>query len=142
MTPGRCDTAGFTLIELLVALAIVGVALSIALVALAPGKGAMSLRAASSEIRAALRAAHSAAMTENREIRFVVEPPGRTYLLAGQRYAFRTPGFATGEVVAESGPLAFYPTGGSSGGRVVIKSGRAVATVDIDPSTARPIDAR
>jgi prepilin-type N-terminal cleavage/methylation domain-containing protein len=134
--------AGFTLIELVVALAIVGLALSIAVVALAPGRASSGLRAAESEVRAALRAAHSAAMTMNREIRFAVEAPGRTYLLGGQRYAFRTPGFATGEIVAESGPLAFYPTGGSSGGRVVVKSARRTAAIEVDPSTARLIDVR
>lgn len=131
---------GFSLVELVVALAIVALALGLVLANLTPGRHAAGLRAAATEIRAALRAAHSAAITGNREIRFAIDPSGRSYILAGQRYAFRLAGFGTGELAAEGDGIVFYPTGGSSGGRIVLRSGSASRILEIDPATGRADD--
>jgi general secretion pathway protein H len=136
----RRASAGFTLIELVVVLAILAVVASLVVVALDNGRDAAELRAAASEIRALLRGAHGAAVAENREIRFAVE--GRLYLLDGQAHAFTTSGLARGAVRAETTGVAFFPTGGSSGGRVVLAEGQRQRAIEVDAATARLADAR
>jgi general secretion pathway protein H len=136
----RHRASGFTLIELVVVLAILAAVASLAVVALDTGRDAAALRAATSELRAVLRGAHGAAIAENREVRFAVE--GRVYLLDGQRHAFTTPGLARGAVRAETTGVAFFPTGGSSGGRVVLAEGGRQQAIEVDAATGRLADAR
>jgi general secretion pathway protein H len=132
--------SGFTLIELVVVLAILAAVASLAVVALDTGRDAAGLRAATSEVRVLLRGAHGAAVAENREVRFAVE--GRAYLLDGERHAFTTTGLARGAVRAETTGVAFFPTGGSSGGRVVLAEGGRQRAIEVDAATGRLADAR
>ena len=138
MTAQRAS--GFTLIELIVVLAILAAVASLAVAAVGTGRDAAELRAATSELRALLRGAHGTAIAENREIRFAVE--GRAYLLDGQRHAFTTAGLARGAVRAETTGVAFFPTGGSSGGRVVVAEGGRQRAIEVDPATGRLADVR
>ncbi|HTQ35342.1 MAG TPA: GspH/FimT family pseudopilin [Stellaceae bacterium] len=130
--------AGFSLIELLVVLAIIGMSLAIALPLLAGHVGGATLNAATSEIRAALRGARSTAITEDRPVIFRGDPAGGYWL--GHRH-FSLPLMNGGQplrVAIEGGAwISFYPSGGSSGGRIVVVSANAQRRITVDTLTGR-----
>jgi general secretion pathway protein H len=135
---GETQTAGFTLIELLVVLAIIGMSLAIAVPLLARHLTGASLNAATSQIRTALRGARSTAITEDRPVVFRGDPGGGYWL---DRHHFTLPVMGGGEpsrVAIEGGPhISFYPSGGSSGGRIVVVSGDAQRRLAVDTLTGR-----
>lgn len=128
---------GFTLIELLVVLAIVGLAVAMAVPLLAPRVAGASLDAAASEIRTALREARSTAIGEDRAVVFRGDSGGywlgrRHFALSGMR------GPAGLSIATEGGvEIAFYPSGGSSGGRIRITDGSADREIAVDALTGR-----
>ena len=130
--------AGFTLVELLVVLAIIGMSLAIALPLLASHVGGAALNAATSEIRAALRGARSTAIAEDRPVIFRGDPGGGYWL---GRHHFTLPLMNGGQplrVAVEGGAwISFYPSGGSSGGRIVVVSGNAQRRITVDTLTGR-----
>ena len=130
--------AGFTLVELLVVLAIVGMALAVAVPLLARHVTGASLNAASSEIRAALRGARSTAIAEDRPVIFRGDPGGGYWL---DRQHFTLPlmnGTQPLRVAVQGGvQISFYPSGGSSGGRIRVLSGSAQREIAVDMLTGR-----
>src|SRR4051794_1186354 len=140
--PGnRAQAGGFTLIELAVVLAILGVVLAMTVPFLAGRTPAGALPAATDEIRAALRAARSAAISEGRPIAFRADPTGG-YWLDRQHYPLAA---AAGPVaklriaVADGAPIAFFPSGGSSGGRIRIEAAGGWRDIDVDAVTGRAV---
>ena len=133
--PARC-----TLIELLVALAIVALVATIVAVPLGAGRDAAALREASAELRTLLRSAHGEALTRNREIRFAVDGAG--FVFDGVPRRFATEALVRGAVRVETSGIAFFPTGGSSGGRIFLSAGRRVGTIEVDAATSRLADVR
>ena len=134
----RSDEAGFTLIELLVVLAIIGMALAVSLPLLARQVTGASLNAASGEIRTALRGARSTAIAENRPVVFRGDPSGGYWL---DLYHFTLPsvnGAQPLRVAVEGGAqISFFPSGGSSGGRIVLVGGNGRREIAIDMLTGR-----
>src|SRR5262249_2341848 len=130
--------AGFSLIELLVVLAIVGMSLAIAVPLLARHVTGASLSAATSQIRAALRGARSTAIAEDRPVVFRGDAGGGDW---PDRRHFTLPMMAGGEplrVATEGGAqISFYPSGGSSGGRIVVASGDGRRRLAVDTLTGR-----
>jgi type IV fimbrial biogenesis protein FimT len=137
----RRSEAGFTLVELVVALAIVALVLAVALPRFLPGKRGADLGAAASELRALMRDARSEALLANRDVRLAVDAAGRGYELGPLRAAFRTSGYATGELVAR-GSVIFQATGGASGSLEVLGAAGAKRTIAPDPLTGRLADGR
>jgi general secretion pathway protein H len=134
---------GFTLIELLIVLAIIGLSLAMTMPFLARHVGGAGLDAASSEIRAALRQARSTAITEDRAVVFQADPAGGYWL---DRRHFALPeqrGAAPLRVATQGGGrISFLPSGGSSGGRIVVSGGGTLREIAVDPLTGRADDVR
>jgi type II secretion system protein H len=140
----RHRSAGFTLLELVVVLAIVALVTAVALPHFLGAKESADLRAAESEVRAALRTARTTAMVENREVRFAVDPISPAYGIEGG--AMRP--FAAGRDIAvrivggiSATAIAFFPSGGSSGGRVVLGNRHGRRELLIDGTTGQVADA-
>jgi general secretion pathway protein H len=129
---------GFTLIELVVVLAIIGLSVAVAVPLLAGHTTGPTLNAASGEIRAALRGARSTAIAENRQVVFRGDSGGgywldRDHFTLSQMSGAQRLRVAT----AGAGQIAFYPSGGSSGGRVLVSSGVGHREIAIDVLTGR-----
>jgi general secretion pathway protein H len=132
------ETAGFTLIELLVVLAIAGVMLAIAVPLLAAHATGASLNAATREIRAALRDARSTAIADDRPVIFRGDPGGGYWL---DRNHFTLPIMTGGPplqvAVLGGAQISFYPSGGSSGGHILVASGSGQREIAVDTLTGR-----
>ena len=119
-------------------LAIVGMSLAIAVPLLARHVTGASLNAATSQIRAALRGARSTAIAEDRPVVFRGDPGGGYWL---DRRHFTLPMMEGGErlrVAIDGGAqISFYPSGGSSGGRIRVVSGDAQRRLAVDTLTGR-----
>lgn len=130
--------AGFTLIELLVVLAIIGMTLALAMPLLARRAPGASLSAAVGEIRAALRGARSTAVAEDRAVVFRGDPAGGFWL---DRRHFTLPAMSGAPPLRVSvegaAQIAFYPSGGSSGGRVRLAGGDTGRLLTVDTLTGR-----
>jgi general secretion pathway protein H len=133
---------GFTLIELLVVLAIVGMAIAVAAPILFGHSTGATLGAAAGEIRAALRGARSTAIEESRRVVFQGDPGGGYWL---DRNHFTLPLMSGAQPVRVAtlggAQISFYPSGGSSGGRIVVTSGAGQREIAVDMLTGRA-DAR
>jgi Tfp pilus assembly protein FimT len=97
-----------------------------------------SLSAASAEVRAALRGARSTAITEDRPIVFRGDAGGGFWL---DRRHFTLPPISGAQplrVAVEGGAqIAFFPSGGSSGGRVTLADGTSRRIITVDTLTGR-----
>jgi len=124
---------GYTVIELAVVLAILGLALTMAVPLFARHLTGAALDAANSQVRAALRGARSTAIAEDRAVVFQGDSGGGYWL---DRQHFTLPavsGSAPAQIaVGNAGRITFYPSGGSSGGRILVtnRAGDRVIAVD------------
>jgi len=132
---------GFTLIELLVVLAVLAAMAAMVMPSLGNAVPHRAVGAATAEIRAALRMAAAQAVAEGRTVRFRSDAVAG-YWLDGAHRQLATgsdPALRLRIVVAGSGIIAFFPWGGSSGGRVWIENGRERRAIDVDAVSAHAI---
>lgn len=124
-------------------LAIIGLSLAIAVPLLARHAGSASLSAAAAEIHAALRQARSTAIAEDRTVAFRGDPAGG-YWLNRSHFALPLVNGAQPLRVAIAGAarISFFPSGGSSGGRIVVSSGGTERELTVDTLTGRADDTR
>ena len=118
----RPATSGFTLVELAVALAVIALIALLVLPRLGWIVGASDFAEAREHVVGELRIARGRAIEQRRSA--IVEPES----------------LASGGVtltVAPAEGIRFHPDGSSSGGRVVLASGRREATVVVDWLTGR-----
>lgn len=126
---------GFTLIELMIVLAVLSLAAVLALPYLATGRNRAALGGAVQTVRAALHAARAAAIAEDREVAFAGGMDG--YRIDGARQDLATSGVVV-EIKGGS-RIAFFPSGGSSGGRVVLHDGAASRAIEVEALTGRAV---
>jgi general secretion pathway protein H len=120
------DERGFTLIEMLVALGIAAVLVGAAFSMLPQRSSTLDVAGAARRMAANLREARSAAIAGNRPVDVpfdVADGHGLTLELV------TTEGLRQGATV---GSIRFFPDGGSSGGGIVVSTGRQHARVMVD----------
>ena len=132
-------SAGFSLVELLVVMAIVAAALVLAMPRFSRTQSAPSLRATAFALAASARAARAQSIASNEDVTFVLDFQSNTYGTRSGSLVALPPGIALSvetakEVVREraDASLIFYPSGGSTGGRIILSSPLARATVTVD----------
>jgi general secretion pathway protein H len=129
-------SGGFTLVELLVVLALLALTAAMVVPFLGHAVPRSALAAAAAEIRAALRGAGSEAIAEGRTVTFRGDR-GSGYWLDRRYHRLTLTGKPVRIAVAGAGRVAFFASGGSSGGRVWIESRDGKREIDIDPVTGR-----
>jgi len=136
---------GFTLIELLVVLALLGLVLAVVSPLVPNALPGVALKGAAQDVAAGLRYARSLAVTENREVAFILDIEGRRYDIGGEARKHDLPGelalslfTARSEQVSETtGKIRFFPDGSSTGGRVGLARGQQQYHVTVDWLTGR-----
>lgn len=136
--PGR-DNRGFTLIEMIVVLAIIAVAIGLVMPLLGRSGSRAALTAAAGLIRAAMTEARATAIAEDRAVVFRGDPNGG-YWVDGRHHPL---GSATGSEMrirtTGSALIAFFPSGGSSGGRVLVQGPNSRREIAVDAVTGRAL---
>jgi general secretion pathway protein H len=145
--PSRSRTlhqSGLTLIETMVALAVIGFILTLALPMMSGGQGRSVLRAAATEIGAALRTARSRAVAKNREEVFLVDTDRARYRAPGSATVSLPPSLrltlftTTQEQLSPGiGAIRFYADGSSTGGGMTLTGGDRQYDVLVDWLTGR-----
>jgi len=141
----RGPQGGFTLIEMVVVLVIAGMVAGVAAPMVANALPGVQLKAKARELAAVLRYARDRALTHREETVVTVDTEGRTFGLSGREERRSLPeSFDIKLLVAESespsdtiGGVRFFPTGGSTGGRVTLAQGDRGYKVDVDWLTGR-----
>jgi general secretion pathway protein H len=129
--------SGFTLIELMIVLAIVSLVTALTLPLFgARGSGA-ALAGATAELRAALTAARSTAIAESRDVAFSGDARG--YRIDGRPHAMAGGNAGLRVEIRGGSRISFFPSGGSSGGRVVLYAANARREFEIEAVTGRAI---
>ena len=131
---------GFTLIEVLVALAIVGAAVLLVAPLTRTSLGPQLLRSTASEIAALARSTRAAALRSGVERVMIVDLASRTVWADGVSGPRAIPAHLELDVaVAADGisgsmqrHIRFLPTGGASGGSIVLRDGVRTTTIEID----------
>jgi general secretion pathway protein H len=124
--------AGFTLIEMIIVLTILGLSLALAMPLLGGGGGGAVLAAAAGELRAVLTRARQDAIVESRTMAFRADPGGGYWL--GPQY-HRLSGAGLRIAIPGGSPVLFYPSGESSGGRIVVAGGGGQLEILVDAVT-------
>ena len=124
--------AGFTLVEIIVVLTILGLMLALALPMLgSSGRGAL-LAAGAGELRAVLHRARQDAIVGSRTVAFQADPDGG-YWLGPQYHRLAEAGLRI--AIPSGSRISFYPSGASSGGRIVIAGGGGQREIAVDAVT-------
>jgi general secretion pathway protein H len=134
-------TAGFTLLELIIVLTILGLVIGMAVPFLSRREASVALAGATIEIRAALRAARAAAIAEDRAVVFSGDAESG-YRIDGRHYRPAVAAAAVSRLRVETtggSQISFFPSGGSSGGRVVVRGPTARSEIEIDAITGHAV---
>lgn len=130
---------GFTLLEMILVLVIAAVLAAVALPNLQPAIAAMQLRAATQDVASALRHSRGQALSQGREVEFVLNVDKHFYRVAGRHKAYALPesvklGLFTADFLMSDGQgsIVFYADGSASGGRVSLASGGKTRLVDVN----------
>ncbi len=145
LRPHPVEQRGFTLIEMLVVLTIAALIVGLALPRLTGAEEKATLRTAAHQIAAALRETRSLAMTRGRSEAFVIDTANGAFRAGPTAAPGRLPRsirLALVTVTAErdsasEGRIQFFADGSSTGGGVLLASGKAHSQVLVDWLTGR-----
>jgi prepilin-type N-terminal cleavage/methylation domain-containing protein len=130
---------GFTLIEMIVVLAILAVAIGLVMPLFGQRGSGAELTAAAGRVRAAMAGARATAIAEGRPVVFRGDPAGG-YWLDGRRRGFESASDDRLRILTSGNALiAFFPSGGSSGGRVVVQGPYNRREIAVDAVTGRAV---
>ena len=133
----RCG--GFTLIEMIVVLTILAVAIGLVVPLFGARQTGVELNAATARVRTAMAEARATAIAEGRAVAFRGDRAGGFWL--DNRHRGLDAGAERGLRVLTAGDamISFFPSGGSSGGRVVVQTPYSRRDIAIDPVTGRAV---
>jgi general secretion pathway protein H len=136
--------SGITLLELIIALVLVAGLSVAAAPMIGKGIGTMDQRSAAQKISALFKAARNEAVAQRTETVVVINHKALTVTGHGKDAISLPSGIALDFTTIEkekidddSAGIRFYPDGGSTGGRVVLKKGARHLRVDVDWLTGR-----
>jgi general secretion pathway protein H len=135
---------GVTLLELIVVLVLMAVIAVAAAPRIGKGIGALDQRHAAQKISALFKSARNDAVAQRKETVVAINIKALT-VTGHEREAVKLPDGVTLDLTTiekeriddDSAGIRFYPDGGSTGGRVVIKKGARSLRVDVDWLTGR-----
>ena len=138
--PVRSGQLGFTLLELLVVLLIVALSVVLVVPSLNRARLAIMVHSTAYELAANLRTARAAAQAANAERVLLIDLTGRQYWAEGivgrrqlpQTIAVELTVPESERIGATGGRVRFFPDGGASGAKLVLKDGKATAAVLVD----------
>ena len=130
--------SGFTLIELLVVLTIAALLATLALPVLLRQDDRTASTAAVAQVRAALRIARVTAITESRTVSFSGGAESG-YRIDGRLWPISTAGRHIRVDVAGKPEIIFFPTGASSGGRIVVRGQATRRDIAVEALTGRAV---
>jgi len=124
-------TGGFTLLEMLVVILLIGIAAAAVAVSVTQGLASARINAASGEIAAALRATRAQAIVQGKEQHFDVDVRADTYSDPKRKHVRLPKGLKLSITSAledrpnqHVGRIRFFPDGSSTGGHIILRSGR------------------
>lgn len=124
-------TGGFTLLEMLVVILLIGIAAAAVAVSVTQGLASARINAASGEIAAALRATRAQAIVQGKERHFDVDVRADTYSDPKRKHVRLPKGLKLSITSAledrpnqHVGRIRFFPDGSSTGGHIILRSGR------------------
>ncbi|NII12069.1 GspH/FimT family pseudopilin [Oleiagrimonas sp. C23AA] len=126
----RRGARGFTLLEMLAVILLIGIAATVVSVSISHGLSGARVRAAGSDLSAALRYTRAQAIVHRRSEVLRVDVAARSYQAPG-RPAKRLPSGMALKVTSASGDqqgghlagIRFFPDGSSTGGRITLRRG-------------------
>lgn len=134
----RAGVAGFTLFEMLAVILLIGIAAAAVSVSVTQGLASARINAASGEIAAGLRATRAQAIVQGSEQAFDVDVDAGTWSGAKHRDVHMPPGLRLAVTSAledrpdaHTGRIRFFPDGSSTGGHIVLTSGRRQWRVNV-----------
>lgn len=139
MPRNSARAAGFTLIEVVVVLAILALLASLVLSRRPQRSAALDMRAASTEVAAALRLARGRAIAANRPVPVRFDAGAATLRVGADAPRALPPGITLAiTAAAEQGPaILFLPDGSATGGRVDLTGEGRRAQIGVDWLTGR-----
>jgi general secretion pathway protein H len=134
----RCRSGGFTLVEMIVVLAILAIAIGLVMPLFGRGSG-VELTTGVGRVRAAIAEARATAIAEGRPVMFTGDRAGG-YWLDGRHRGWDTEAGGRLRILTGGNALiAFFPSGGSSGGRVVVQGAQGRREIAINAVTGRAV---
>lgn len=136
---------GFTLLELLVVLVLAATLMAIAPPLISKAIPGTELKSTTRQIASGLRFARNHAIATRQETRLVVDIENRQFEVTGRARVYAIPQsldieLFTAQIETESesrGGIRFFPTGGSTGGRVTVAYKGRAFLIDVDWLTGK-----
>jgi general secretion pathway protein H len=139
MTEGAESRSGYTLVEMLVVLALLGLAAAMSLPYATSSGDAQRLDATASQLSALFRRAQTLSYITNKEVYVSFQRDSRKWLVNGSSAQLQLDQSLTimaktveGQVTEKEIGYRFFPSGGSSGGRIILEAKKNKVAVDIN----------